>query len=91
MFLAIFYRYRRNDGDIDGNLSYHKGVGAVLQTTNKDFGVDSITCDIIDELEINMLPDFVEGERVVSFQIHFQKKYGVNVELQVSKEYRVVS
>ncbi|KAL4236017.1 hypothetical protein ACF0H5_004404 [Mactra antiquata] len=81
--------YRRNDGDIDGNLSYHKGVGAVLVTTNKDFTVDSISCEIVDELEINKLPDFVEGERVVSFQLHFQKKYGAELKLEEDETFSV--
>lgn len=63
-------------------------MGAVLQTCNPKFGVDSVTCEIIDELEINMLPDFVEGERAISFQIHFQKKYGSDFTLKVRISYR---
>ncbi|XP_060552893.1 uncharacterized protein LOC132714135 [Ruditapes philippinarum] len=81
--------YKRNDSEIDGNLSYHKGVGAVLQTTCQEFGVESISCDIIDELENNMLPDFVEGERAVSFQIHFQKKLGSDFTLKEGESFKL--
>ncbi|XP_052257025.1 uncharacterized protein LOC127862094 isoform X2 [Dreissena polymorpha] len=74
--------YRRSDGDIDGNLSYHKGVGAVIRTTCGTFGVDSVQCEIVDGLQNDMLPDFVEGERPISFHIHFQQKYGAKFDLQ---------
>ncbi|XP_045157638.2 uncharacterized protein LOC123523933 [Mercenaria mercenaria] len=81
--------YKRNDSEIDGNLSYHKGVGAVLQTCNQEFGVDSVSCEIIDELENNMLPDFVEGERAVSFQLHFQKKLGSDFTLKEGESFKL--
>lgn len=71
--LVLCNSYRRNDGDIDGNLSYYKGIGAVIKTDCEDFDVDSVHCEIDDCIKNDMLPDFVDGERPVSFHIHFQQ------------------
>ena len=55
----------------------------MVRTKNKTFGVDSIQCDIIDEIENEMLPDLVGGERTISFHLHIHKKYVTNLKYEV--------
>jgi len=64
-------------------MSYFRGIGAVIRTSCASLDVDSVQCEITDDVGNEMLPDLMDGERLVSFHIHFMLKPGISCQLKV--------